>query len=289
MTGAALQSLAVLHHCLDGIGVEGTSETLCLALDTLHHWNSHTFLGKLGIDFEHLLGTLLCLFACGMSCVALLPKELAGAQKQTSAHLPAHHVAPLVDQQGQVAIGMNPVLEGVPDDGFGGRTDDEFLFESGSGIDHYAIVRLIGLEAIVRHNGTLLCKAFDMLCLTGEEALGDEQGEVGILHASLLEHIVEGALHLLPDCVTVGLDDHTTANITLLSQVGFHHQFIVPFAIVLTPFCEEIQFFCHIIIEDICIKFVEICLQKYKKSSSVAIILHSSFFILHFFIPLHQK
>ena len=250
MACAALQSLAILHHSLDGVGVECASKALCLALHTLHHRHCHVLLGEVGIHLQHLLCALLGLLACGMGGVSLLPQELAGAQEESCAHLPTHHVAPLVHQQGQVAIGMNPVLEGVPDDGLRGGTYDELLFQLGRRIHHHAVMRLVGLQSVVCHHRTLLGETFHVLGFLRQETLGDEQGEVGVLHACGLEHVVQSALHLLPDSVAVGLDDHTAAHVRLLGQVGFHHQFVVPLAIVLASFGEEFQFFCHY---DVCV------------------------------------
>ena len=71
-----LESLSILHHGLDGVGVEGTSEALCLALHTLNHGYCHPLLCKLGIDLQHLLCFLFSLFTSGMGCVTLLPEEL---------------------------------------------------------------------------------------------------------------------------------------------------------------------------------------------------------------------
>ena len=76
MAGAALKGLAVLHHGLDGVGVEGSCKTLGGALHTLYYGHSHPFLCKFGIDVQHLLCFLLCLLLCGVGCVALLPKKL---------------------------------------------------------------------------------------------------------------------------------------------------------------------------------------------------------------------
>ena len=103
MTGATLQCLAVLHHRLNGICVEGAGKTLRLALHTLHHRHCHPFLSELGIYLQHLLCLGLGLLAGGMGGVALLPQELRCAEERARAHLPAHHVAPLVAHQGQVA------------------------------------------------------------------------------------------------------------------------------------------------------------------------------------------
>ena len=103
MGGTALQSLTVLHHSLDGVSVESTGETLSLALHALNHRHSHPLFGKLGIDLQHLLCFLFGLLTGSMSGMALLPQELRGTEERTGAHLPAHHVTPLVAHQGQVA------------------------------------------------------------------------------------------------------------------------------------------------------------------------------------------
>ncbi len=63
----------------------------------------------------------------GVGGVAFLPEELGGPEEQAGAHLPTDHVGPLVDQQGQVAVAGDPVAVGVPNDGFGGRANDEFF------------------------------------------------------------------------------------------------------------------------------------------------------------------
>ena len=58
-----------------------------------------------------------------MRGVPLLPEELRGAQEQPRPELPADHVAPLVEQQGQVAPRLQPSPDGGPDDRLGRRPD----------------------------------------------------------------------------------------------------------------------------------------------------------------------
>lgn len=73
MAGAALECLAILHHGFDGVSVEGSCKTLGLALHALYHRHSHPLLSEVGINVEHLLCFLFCLFSCGVGCVTLLP------------------------------------------------------------------------------------------------------------------------------------------------------------------------------------------------------------------------
>ena len=76
MARTALQRLAVLHHGLDGVGVEGTGKTLGLTLHTLDHRNGCPVLCEIGIYVEHALCLGFSLLTGGMCCVALLPEEL---------------------------------------------------------------------------------------------------------------------------------------------------------------------------------------------------------------------
>ena len=237
-----LQGLAVLHHRLDGHRVDGAGETLARALVAHHHGQGHDVTGKAGVHVHHALLLRLGLLGGGVGGVALLPEELRGAEEQTGAHLPAHDVAPLVAQDGEVAPGMDPVLIGVPDDGFGSGADDELFLELRLRVHDDALAAGIVHQAVVRHHGALLRESGHVLGLAAEEGLGDEEREVGVLVSGFLEHAVENMLHLLPDGVSVGLDDHAAADGGLLGQVGLHHEVVVPLGVVLGPFR---YLFCH--------------------------------------------
>ena len=155
---------------------------------------------------------LLGLLGRGVGGVAFLPEELGGAEEQPGAHLPADDVGPLVDEQRQVAVALDPLLVGVPDDGFGRGADDERLFQFGGGIDVQGLTGL-GLEPVVGDDGAFLGEPLGHLLLFGEEAHGDEQGEVRVDVPGVFEELVEPALHLLPQGEPGGLDDHAAPNV----------------------------------------------------------------------------
>ena len=249
VAGACLQGLAVLHHGFDTEGVEGTGEALVGALVAFDDGDSHVFFHKIGVDVEHATGFLLGLLAGGVGGVALLPEELGGAEEHAGAHLPTDHVGPLVAEDGQVAVGLDPVLIGAPDDGFGGGAHDEFFLELGGGVDDDAFAVGVVHQTVVGDDGALLGEAFHVFGLTAEEAFGDEEGEIGVLVAGGLEHAVELMLHLLPDGIAVGLDDHAPADGALFGEVGTDHKFVVPFGIVLTAFGKV---FCHNFLSVVC-------------------------------------
>ena len=210
--GAGLKRLTVLHHGLDGVRLEGAGEAFAGRLDAADDGHGHVVLGKVGIDALHLDRLLLGLLAGGVGRVAFLPEEFGGAKEEARAHLPTHDVGPLVDEDRQVAVGLDPVFIRVPDDCFGGGTDDELFLESGRRVDYdTAAVRGV-LEPVMRHDGAFLGEAFDMVGLAAEKGFGDEQGEVSVLVARLLELVVQDALHAFPDGVAVGLDDHAAAD-----------------------------------------------------------------------------
>ena len=88
----------------------------------------------------------------------------------------------------------------------------------------------------MRHYGSLLGKSLYVFGLAAHERLRNQQGEVGVLYVLGLEHLVQLLLHLLPDGIAVGFDDHTSAYGTLLGQVGFHHQVVIPLTVIISSF-----------------------------------------------------
>ena len=181
-----------------------------------------------------------------MRRMTLLPQELGGTQEQARTHLPAHDVRPLVAEDRQVAVRLDPVFIGVPDDGLRRGTHNQLLFELGIGVYHDAFAFGIVLQAVVRHHGALLGKALDMVRLLREEGLGDEQREIGVLMPRILEHLVQRVVHLLPNGIAVGFDDHTSAYGRVFGQPGLHDQVVVPLRVVLVRLREVFEFLCHI-------------------------------------------
>jgi hypothetical protein len=78
-------------------------------------------------------------------------------------------------------------------------------------------------------------EALDVFGLLLQEALGDEEGEVGVDVPGVLEHAVEGPLHALPQGVAVGLDDHAAAHVGVLGEPGAVDDVEIPLRVVLGP------------------------------------------------------
>ena len=63
-----------------------------------------------------------------MSGVALLPEELTGSNEGSWVlELPADNVRPLVYLEGQVSMGVDPLLKGWVNDGLRGGSDGDRL------------------------------------------------------------------------------------------------------------------------------------------------------------------
>ena len=221
-----MQRLAVLHHRLDGIGIVSTGEALVgglLAGDDRHR--QHVF-GELSIDLEHLHRLGHGIGAVGVRGVPLLPEEFRGAQEEARTHLPAHDVGPLVDEQRQIAIALDPALERIADDRLRRRSHDERLLELGIGIDHQ--LAALVLQAVVRDDRHLLGKAFDVLGLLGDEAHRDEEREVAVLVASFLDAGIELGLNAFPNAPAPRLDHHAAAHRARLRHVTVVHGDLIP-------------------------------------------------------------
>ena len=185
-----MQCLPVLHHGFDAIGFNRAGEPFIGRLDTFDDWHRHVVFGKVGVNVQHLAGFGFGFFLGGVGRMAFLPQELGGTQEEAGTHFPADHVGPLVHQDGQVAVRLDPILIGVPDDGFRSGAHNQFFFQFGGGVHAYALAVFVGFEAVVGHHGAFLGKAFHMVGFAAEEGFGDEKREISVLMPGFLEHLV---------------------------------------------------------------------------------------------------
>ena len=169
MRSAALECLAVLHHCFDGVGVERAGEAFVGCLDAFNDGHCHVFFGKARVGVDHKACAGFVFFGCGVCAVAFLPEEFGCAQEHACAHFPAHHVGPLVAEDGEVAPGVYPVFVCAPDDCFGCGAHDEFFFKAGFGVDDDACAVGVVFKTVVGNYGTFFCEAFYVLGFAAKE------------------------------------------------------------------------------------------------------------------------
>ena len=162
----------------------------------MDHRHRHVVFGEVGVDPQHLHRFVDRFLARGVGGVSFLPEEFGRAQEQPRPHFPADDVGPLVDQDRQVAIRLDPAGVGGADDRFAGRPHDQRFFERTGG-NQPAVGT--GFESMVRDDRTFLGKALDMFRLFFQEAHRNEQRKVGIFVSRLLEHAVQHALHVFPE------------------------------------------------------------------------------------------
>jgi hypothetical protein len=212
--GAGLQGLAVTHEGLDGVSAGGARELLGVALRAEVHGHGQNVLGHLAVHLEDVERLLLRFFGGGVKGVAFLPEELGGAQEGAGHLLPAHHVAPLVEKNREITPRLHPLGVHRADHGFRGRTDGERLLEL--------------FPAADGHPGALGREALDVFFLLLQEALGNEQGEVGVLVTKGLDAAVGFRLQVFPDGEAVGADDHAALDRTVVREFGLQHDVQVP-------------------------------------------------------------
>ena len=219
---AHLEGLAVAHHPFEGEGVDGSGEALLGGLAAEHHVDAEHVDHEVGVDVAvDARGVVAGVLVGGVGGVPLLPQEFARTEEDARAHLPTDHVGPLVDEQRQVAVALDPLREVLVDDRLGGRADHDGLFEL--------------LAATVRDHRELGCEALDVLSFASQVRLGDEEREVGVLGARVLDARVHLLLHPLPQAVAVRSDHHGAAHRTVVREFGLVDQILVPAGKVFRP------------------------------------------------------
>jgi hypothetical protein len=91
--------------------------------------------GEIGVDVQHLAGFEFGFFAGGVGGMAFLPIKFEGAEKKFGAELPADHAVPLIHEDGQIAIGLNPFGPHVTNDGLRSGANDQRLGQLFSATD----------------------------------------------------------------------------------------------------------------------------------------------------------
>lgn len=122
--------------------------------------------------------------------VTLLPKELSRTQEKTRAHLPTHHIRPLVYQKRKVSVALNPLSVCIPNNSLRRRTHNQLLLKLRIRIHNYPIAVGIILQAVVSNYSALLGKTLNVVSLFRQVRLGDEKREIGVRVACFLEHYI---------------------------------------------------------------------------------------------------
>ena len=233
--GARLQRLAVVHQCLDGVGGHRAGELVAFGLAALDDGHIQHVFAEIGVDVQHLLGLRLRLLGGGVDGVSLLPQELAAAQERAGGLFPPHHVAPLVVELGQVAVGVDDV----------GVVLAEQRFRRGA---HAQALRQ-RLAAAVGHPGHLGCEALHVVFFLLQKAFRDEQGHIDVFMSQRLEALVHLLLDQLPDGVAVGADDHAALDAGIVDQVRLFDHVRIPLGEILLHGGDRLYHFfvvvCH--------------------------------------------
>ena len=211
---ASLERLLVAHHGFDGPGPVGTGEFLGVGFAALDDRDCEPILRHQPVALEtgrYFLGRLRL---GGVERMGLLPKEFRRAEEQACSQLPADHVVPQVHQQGQIAVGLDPVLHAVGDDRLARGSDRKPLVER--------------LTSGVGNPCDLRVEALDVLGFLFEEGLGNEEREVDVAVARSLDVAVKFGLHRFPDRVAVGSDDHAAANRRVVGQFCLQDNVVIP-------------------------------------------------------------
>ena len=172
-----------------------------------------------------------------MHGVSLLPQELGCPQEGAGGLFPAYHIAPLVVQLGQVAVGLDDILVVLAEQRLGCGADDQALGE--------LILPADGDDGAFRR------EALHMILFLLEQAFRNEHGHIHILMSQCLEACVEILLYVFPDGVSVRADDHTAAHAGVVNQFGFFDHVGIPLSEVGIHGGDLLYhfFFCHTIIQ----------------------------------------
>ncbi|MNC54711.1 hypothetical protein D3C75_1042060 [compost metagenome] len=108
MRGSRLNGTSILHHRFDGIRIHRTRKTFRRRLLTGNNRYRQIAFYKITVDLQHLHRFFTRFRFILMGGVAFLPEKLARADERQCPFLPADYVGPLIDQDRQITVRLNP-------------------------------------------------------------------------------------------------------------------------------------------------------------------------------------
>src|SRR4030095_585335 len=197
-----------------------TSKLLFFRLPAFDYRHGDIFLRESAIHAEHALRLFLRVLISCMGRVALLPEELRSPQKQPRTHFPPDDVPPLIEQQRQVAIRLNPISKRVPNDGLRRRPNDQRFLELRT--------TSMGDDCDFRR------KTLDVFRFFLKKTFWNEERKICVLVPRFLEHAVKSLLHFFPDRVAVRSNDHAAFDGCVICQFCCGNHIGIPSRVVFT-------------------------------------------------------
>ncbi|MNL34079.1 hypothetical protein D3C87_1560260 [compost metagenome] len=108
MRGSRLNGTPVFHHRFNGIRVNRTGKTFRRRLLAGNDRDRQIAFYKITVDLQHPHRFFTRFSLIFMGGVAFLPEKLARADERQCAFLPADYVRPLIDQDRQITVRLNP-------------------------------------------------------------------------------------------------------------------------------------------------------------------------------------
>ncbi len=118
MTCSRLQCFAILHHRLKSIRDNSSSKFIMFWFWSKHGRYRHKVYTEIIVDIKHFSCLIVSLLCTRMSSMSFLPEKLCASEKESCSHFSSDDISPLIDQQRQITIRMDPVFITVPNNGF---------------------------------------------------------------------------------------------------------------------------------------------------------------------------
>ena len=243
MACSCLKRATILHHRFNAIRINCSWKTLAISLASLQNRHRHPSFCKVGVDLEHFHRLFNRFFARRMSRVTFLPKKFCCPQKKSSTHFPANNIRPLIDQQRQITITLNPLCVCRADDCFRSWSNNQRFFQFACG-NKFPIGS--HLKSVMRDDRTFLCESIDMRRLFFQERYRNEKRKIGVAMPCLFEHSIQDALHIFPDRISPRLDDHAPTHGGIFCQIGCANHLLIPLGIIFrTRWSDRRRWICH--------------------------------------------
>ena len=202
-----LQTLTVVHHRFHRIRCDRARKFFLFRLSARQYGDCKTVFGKFFVNIEHRKRFFFRFRRGCMRGMTFLPQKFACTKERTSRLFPTHNVAPLINFQGQITIGLHPFCHHRTDNRFGRRTNCQRLGKL--------------FPARMRYHRHFRRKTFHVLRFFRKITHRNKQGEVCVFHTTFLKTRIHLLLDIFPNCIAVWPNDHRALNGSVIHEFRF--------------------------------------------------------------------
>ena len=179
----------------------------------------HKMRNKIWIHFHHFSRFNISFLSRSVCSMPFLPKKFRTSKENPSSHLPSYHICPLIYEQWQITMWLDPISITISDNRFWSRSNNQLFLQFCIRIHDNTFPIFVIFESIMSYYRTFFGKSIYMVRFFTKKRFWDKKREIGILMSSCLKHRIKHISNIFPDRVSIRFNHHTPSHRRIFRKI----------------------------------------------------------------------